>query len=69
MRRERKRGERGVKAQNERGRQEREAEAQGGKRERWMRKKSAKKKKVHANSLHEESHVSNRHMTWWQDAR
>ena len=21
-----------------------------------------------ANSMHEESHVSNRHMTWWQNA-
>ena len=30
--------------------------------------KAQEKQGEDANSLHEDSHVSNRHMTWWQNA-
>ena len=67
--------EREVSAHEERREQDREAEAQGG------HENDAKAQEGHegevkaheeqgedANSLHEESHVSNRHMTWWHNA-
>ena len=44
-----------VSAQEEQAEQEKEVEAQGGQQE-------------NANSVHEECHVSNRHMTWWHNA-
>ena len=67
--------EREVSAHEERREQDREVEAQGG------HENDAKAQEGHegevkayeeqgedANSLHEESHVSNRHMTWWHNA-
>ena len=53
--RELRRSEREVSAQEEQAEQEREVKAQGGQQE-------------NANSVHEECHVSNRHMTWWHNA-
>ena len=44
-----------VSAQEERTEQERKVEAQGGQEE-------------DVNSVHDECHVSNRHMTWWHNA-
>ena len=69
------RSEREVSAQEEQAEQEREAEAQGG-HESEVKAQEGHKGKVKAqgeqgedaNSVHEESHVSNRHMTWWQNA-
>ena len=52
--REREKRLRYAKAQEERERHEREVEEE--------------EKKDDANSLHEEGHVSKRHMTWWQNA-
>ena len=56
--------------QEERESQDREIEAQGGTRvdaqEEREEGEEEKEQKENANSLHEESHVSNRHMTWWQ---
>ena len=49
------RSEREVSAQEEQTEQEREVEAQGGQEE-------------DVNSVHDECHVSNRHMTWWHNA-
>ena len=44
----------------------------GGKRDEWTRRggreEEREQEKEDANSLHEESHVSNRHMTWWHNA-
>ena len=69
------RSEREVSAQEEQAEQEREAEAQGG-HESEVKAQEGHKGKVKAqgeqgedaNSVHEESHVSDRHMTWWQNA-
>ena len=44
-----------MSAQEERTEQEREVEVQGGQEE-------------DVNSVHDECHVSNRHMTWWHNA-
>ena len=49
------RSEREVSAQEERTEQEREVEAQGGQEE-------------DVNSVHDECHVTNRHVTWWHNA-
>ena len=67
--------EREVSAHEERREQEREAEAQG-EHESDVKAQEGHKGEVKAqeeqgedaNSLHEESHVSNRHMTWWRNA-
>ena len=54
-----------ARAEEERREQEREVEAQG-----WHESevKAQGGQKEDAISMHEESHVSNRHMTWWQNA-
>ena len=62
---ERERLAREANAQEERREQDREAVAQEG------HEGEVKAQEGHgedANSLHEKSHVSNRHMTWWRDA-
>ena len=67
--------EREVNAHEERREQEREAEAQG-EHESDVKAQEGHEGEVKAqeeqgedaNSLHEESHVSNRHMTWWHNA-
>ena len=64
-----------MSAQEERTEQEREAKAQGG-HESDVKAQEGHEGEVKAheeqgedvNSLHEESHVSNRHMTWWHNA-
>ena len=64
-----------MSAQEEQAEQEREAEAQGG-HESEVKAHEGHKGEVKAqgeqgedaNSVHEKSHVSNRHMTWWQNA-
>ena len=57
--------EREVSAHEEQREQEREAEAQEG---HEGEVKAQEEQGEDANSLHEESHVSNRHMTWWHNA-
>ena len=57
--REQRQQERKVKAQGE---HESEMKAQVGHEEEGVRKEED------ANSAHEESHVSDRHMTWWRNA-
>ena len=67
--------EREVSAHEERRKQEREAEAQG-RHESDVKAQEGHEGEVkaqeeqgeNANSLQEESHVSNRHMTWWHNA-
>ena len=64
--------ERKVSAHEERREREREAEAQGG-HESDVKAQEGHEGEVEeqgedSNSLHEESHVSNRHMTWWHNA-
>ena len=67
--------EKEVSAHEERREQDRDAEAQGG-HERGVKAQEGHEGEVkareeqgeNANSLHEESHVSNRHMTWWRNA-
>ena len=64
-----------ARAKEERTEQEREVEAQEG-HESEVKAQEGHESEVKAqgeqeddeNSLHEESHVSNRHMTWWQNA-
>ena len=64
-----------MSAQEERTEQEREAKAQG-EHESDVKAQEGHEGEVKAheeqgedaNSLHEESHVSNRHMTWWHNA-
>ena len=70
---ERERQGREARAKEERIEQEREVEAQGGARERSESPgghegevKAQGEQEEDAKSLHEESHMSNRHMTWWQ---
>ena len=67
--------EREVSTHEERREQEREAEAQGGHESDVKAQeghegevKAQEEQGEDANSLHEESHVSNRHMTWWRNA-
>ena len=57
--------EREVNAHEERRKQEREAEAQEG---HEGEVKAQEEQAEDSNSLQEESHVSNRHMTWWHNA-
>ena len=57
--------EKEVSAHEERKEQDREAEVQG---EHEGEVKAQGEQGENANSLHEESHVSNRHMTWWRNA-
>ena len=64
-----------MSAHEERKEQEREAEAQGGHESDVKAQeghegevKAQEEQGEDANSLHEESHVSNRHMTWWHNA-
>ena len=54
-----------AKAQEERREQDREAVTQEG---HEGEVKAQEEQGENANSLHEESHVSNRHMTWWRNA-
>ena len=54
-----------ARAEEEQTEQEREVEAQGG-HESEVKAQDGQEEDV--NSVHEESHVSNRHMTWWQNA-
>ena len=58
-------GEEEPKAFEERRGQEREVEAQG---EHESEVKAQGWQEEETNSVHEESHVSNRHMTWWRNA-
>ena len=67
--------EREVSAHEERREQEREAKAQGGHESDVKAQeghegevKAQEEEGEDANSLHEESHVSDRHMTWWRNA-
>ena len=67
--------EREVSAHEEQREQEREAEAQGEHESNVKAQeghegevKAQEEQGEDANSLHEESHVSNRHMTWWHNA-
>ena len=67
--------EREVKAREEQREQEREVEAQGGHESDVQAQeghegevKAQEEQGEDANSMHEGSHVSNRHMTWWHNA-
>ena len=67
--------EKEVKAQEERGREEGQVDAQGWQKEEEEELMDAQggrerreEEKRNENSLHKETHVSNRHMTWWQNA-
>ena len=54
-----------MRVEEERTEQEREVEAQV-RHESEVKAQGCQEEEV--NSMHEESHVSNRHMTWWQNA-